>query len=743
MKSCPTCNNTYPTDYAHCPRDLTALVETGMWAEGNVVRGKYRILAHLGSGGMAAVYKAEHLHFHEMRALKVITQNLAEDKRFIQRFIQEAVITRRLQHPNAVRIDDMDVAEDGRPFIVMEYLDGATLGQVMAEQSPLAVARVCSISRQMAAALDAAHRLGIIHRDIKPANIVLAAVPEGEQVKVLDFGIAKIKEAHFGESKASLTETGLLIGTAAYMSPEQAMGKKGDDLDGRSDLYSLGVVMYQMLAGELPLKADSDVGLLMAHLNVPPAPISDLRPDIPKGFADLVMQCLEKKREARPADAKAVVDALAALHADAPPITAPLPAKAAAAASPYSVLDSSRETEVLEELRPILAPSAVTVRLNQPLEATPDPESLSEANPVAPGHERAYGTYLALAGILLAVVVIWMVIRKRAEVRTPSSEASASGVSAEAPAAAPSPAPLSSSTPALTAATSPADTGGPPPATRPAPGLTAHSTPPPHQRPVAKDSPSPQSHSSVTSSSTGSTAALTGSAAAPAPSVEPKNPYEQGQEAFRQKKYEDATRWYQRAADGGNARAMSALGNMYAEGQGVARDPQQAQQWYEKAAKAGDAGAMDKLGRAAELGQDYPQARQWYEKAVEGGDTDAMVDLGNLLEWGKGKGPKNYPKAKDLYEQAKAAGNSKALYHLGYLYEEGHGVPKDYTLARSLYEQAGNDDDALYRLGYLYERGQGAPKDHQRARQFYQQVAAHDSEVGRAALERLKKLDSK
>src|SRR5215472_8309675 len=114
MKSCQACNNTYPTDYTHCPRDLTPLIELGAWSEGKVVREKYRILAQIGMGGMAVVYKAEHLHFHELRALKVINQELAGDKRFMQRFMQEAVITRRLLHPNAVRIDDIDMAEDGR-----------------------------------------------------------------------------------------------------------------------------------------------------------------------------------------------------------------------------------------------------------------------------------------------------------------------------------------------------------------------------------------------------------------------------------------------------------------------------------------------------------------------------------------------------------------------------------------------------------------------------------------------------
>src|SRR6266404_784502 len=127
MKVCPTCKATYPQDYALCPRDGARLEELGVWSEGTVVRGKYRILAKIGEGGMGAVYKALHLRFNELRALKVISPQLASDPNFISRFEKEAILTRRLQHPNAVRVDDIDEAEDGRPFIVMEYIEGRSL----------------------------------------------------------------------------------------------------------------------------------------------------------------------------------------------------------------------------------------------------------------------------------------------------------------------------------------------------------------------------------------------------------------------------------------------------------------------------------------------------------------------------------------------------------------------------------------------------------------------------------------
>ena len=318
MKRCPSCQSVFPTHYTHCPRDGSALAESAEWSGGTIIRGKYQIIGKVGQGGMAAVYKAVHVRFKELRALKVINPELADDASFVRRFEQEAIITRKLQHPNAVRVDDIDEAEDGRPFIVMEYVDGRSLKDVIEQQAPLSVERVCSIVKQVAAALDSAHRLGLVHRDIKPANIALVASgdrsdPSSDRVKVLDFGIAKLKEAHLEDSRVrheTLTGTGMVIGTPAYMSPEQARGLKGEQLDGRSDLYSLGVVAYQMLTGDLPLKADSTVELLMAHISMTPRPIQEVQPElgIPDTVAGVVMRCLEKNRDLRPASGRALIE---------------------------------------------------------------------------------------------------------------------------------------------------------------------------------------------------------------------------------------------------------------------------------------------------------------------------------------------------------------------------------------------------------------------------------------------------
>ncbi|MGE5326783.1 MAG: protein kinase domain-containing protein [Deltaproteobacteria bacterium] len=305
-----------------CLNDGTALLEPGELTEGTVVSGKYRIISKTGQADMSTLYKALHLRLDEVRALKVMNAELARDPLFLKRFEQEALLTRKLQHPNVVRVDDIEETEDGRPFMVMEYTEGKSLKQVIKDEGPMPAWRVCSVARQVASALDAAHQLGMIHRDIKPDNIELLQTPSGEQAKVLEFGVAKLKEARRDESAGMLTLSGAMaiIGTPQYMSPELCMGKRGDELDGRSDLYTLGIVMYEMLTTALPFKPGTMMNMIMAHVQTPPAPIQSARPDvsIPEPLANLVMKCLEKDRNSRPSSGKAMVEELDGILAGLP-----------------------------------------------------------------------------------------------------------------------------------------------------------------------------------------------------------------------------------------------------------------------------------------------------------------------------------------------------------------------------------------------------------------------------------------
>ncbi len=299
---------------------------------------------------MAAVFKAEHVHFHETCALKVINPSMTHDEAVVERFMREAFLTRRLRHPNAIRVDDIDRAEDGSPFMVMEFLEGQTLHEVLHYEGPLPYARVCTIASQVASALHAAHEVGIIHRDIKPANITILKTPRGDVAKVLDFGIAKLKEArieHAVEHDFTLSVAGMVVGTPAYVSPEQAVGKRGSEIDARSDVYSFAVLVYQMLTNKLPVNADSEENFVIAHASVKPDNIRNHLHDLPPAVAELIMRCLSKDPNDRPWDPRELTDEMQSWDVLEEPATAkpayvpPKPTRLSAVPEPPEVLPNA------------------------------------------------------------------------------------------------------------------------------------------------------------------------------------------------------------------------------------------------------------------------------------------------------------------------------------------------------------------------------------------------------------------
>jgi eukaryotic-like serine/threonine-protein kinase len=249
-------------------------------AENTLVDSRYRILRRLGSGGMADVYCAEDNHLGREVALKVLHRRFAQDEEFVERFRREASAAAGLQHPNVVGVFDRG-KHDGTYYIAMEYLQGRTLKEIVATEAPLDQARVVDLGRQILEAAGFAHRHGVIHRDFKPHNVIL---DEDGQAKVTDFGIARA-------GASEMTETGSIMGTAQYLSPEQAQGHA---VTGASDLYSIGVMLYEMLAGRLPFEGESAVSVALKHLSEPPPAISQLRPDVHPALESVVMAALAK-----------------------------------------------------------------------------------------------------------------------------------------------------------------------------------------------------------------------------------------------------------------------------------------------------------------------------------------------------------------------------------------------------------------------------------------------------------------
>jgi eukaryotic-like serine/threonine-protein kinase len=313
MKLCPTCRNTYPDDYQTCPRDQSALtVDNNEIVPGTILRGKYEVLCELGAGGMATVYKVRHKAFQELAAVKVVHRQFMHDPGFVKRFRNEAIVARQLKHPNAVRIDDFDYTEDERPFIVMEFVEGSSLYEVRKQHSgPWPVERCINIISQAASALSAAHTLGIVHRDIKPSNILLLRGINGEGVvKVLDFGIAKVSDNAIAGMTSVLTQQNLIIGTPEYMSPEQASGHLESAIDGRADLYSLGLVFYEMLTGAHPFQSDTPMGMLIQQLHTLPAPPESFPIPIPAAISALVLKALQKEPKDRFQSASEMLEAM-------------------------------------------------------------------------------------------------------------------------------------------------------------------------------------------------------------------------------------------------------------------------------------------------------------------------------------------------------------------------------------------------------------------------------------------------
>ena len=276
VKVCPQCGTEYPVNARFCEIDGTALrsENPGDDLVGSIVADRYHVLRVLGQGGMGKVYLAEHVKMGRMSALKVLRPAAMRDVDAVSRFNREAANASRISHPNVAAIYDFGETSEGVVYLAMEFVDGTPLKSLIEESGALPAARAADIARQAAEGLAAAHDLGIVHRDLKPENLMITRSRDGADiVKIVDFGIAKAN----GNDAQKVTKTGHVIGTPDYMSPEQLAG---DPIDARSDIYSLGIVAFNMLTGKLPFPSDSAQEAMIMRLTDPPKRLGEVRPDV-------------------------------------------------------------------------------------------------------------------------------------------------------------------------------------------------------------------------------------------------------------------------------------------------------------------------------------------------------------------------------------------------------------------------------------------------------------------------------
>jgi eukaryotic-like serine/threonine-protein kinase len=319
--NCLRCKQPIDVSLEQCPACGERVTLFQRTYSSKLLDGKYQILDRLGIGGMGEIFKVRHIHLNELRVIKIMRPNVAADDQGMQRFLQEARTSTMIKHKNLAMLYDFAQLDDGSYYMVWEFIDGTNIQKWIEQNGPMPSRLAIEIAIQALSGLDHLHSMGLIHRDISPENIMLSQDHHGKlAVKVIDFGIAK--QLAEGEGGQGLTQTGMFLGKLKYASPEQAgFLKEGEHLDPRSDLYSFGIVMYEMLAGRAPFQATNPHGYILKHVTEKPQPIHELNPavKVPAQVESVIMKSLEKSRDNRYATAADFEHALEAIRNTVPP----------------------------------------------------------------------------------------------------------------------------------------------------------------------------------------------------------------------------------------------------------------------------------------------------------------------------------------------------------------------------------------------------------------------------------------
>ncbi|MGB8261480.1 MAG: protein kinase [Terracidiphilus sp.] len=593
MKTCPVCDTPYPDHTHHCPTDGAVLIESQELEPGHIVRGKYRIVRKLGSGGMGVVYLAEHILLGGQLALKFLATELSRNPQFIKRFRQEARAAYQLRHPNIVEVNDLDQDEGGGLFIAMEFVPGASLrAELGRNPRGLPIDRALALARGIASGLAAAHARGAIHRDIKPENILLATAPGGgDQPKILDFGIAAM-----AEGITNLSHTHGLLLTPEYAAPEQWRGTPANELDGRTDLYALGGVLYEMLSGRTPFRAHNMEGWMYQHLQGTIEPLGRLRPSLERehpGLEAVVMRLLAREREQRYPSATAALEAL----------------------QPRPPAPIRRET-VVEP--PVIRKSAEPAQNTEP-GPRPNPE------PPPPAKNRIPAI---AAGLVLAAAAVWAVVHF-----VVPNPAAAVPVLSPAAGTYARPQPIAISDPTPHAVIHYTVDGSAPTESSPV-----------YEAPIASLPSGAMVRAIATADGYRPSADIAGayvwdgsSHPIETPVHPPSNPiagsgYDTAKAAYDRKDYTRARTLFNQACQAGEMRACNYLGFLWAQGLGGARDQNHAAQVYLAACNQGNALSCTSLGTLFQNSGSLDQARKYFKKACDLGEQKACAVMGDASQ---------------------------------------------------------------------------------------------------------------
>jgi eukaryotic-like serine/threonine-protein kinase len=651
--------------------------------------GQYEIRALLGEGGIGQVHAAFDTILQREVAMKSLRPELLNDANFVERFRAEATSLARLNHPNITTL--YSLFPDGRNlYMVMELVRGTTLDTILEKRKIALDVREClAIIAQAADGLDYAHSMGVIHRDIKPSNLI---VSENGTLKIMDFGIARVRGSQ------RLTRSGSIVGTLAYMAPEQLRGEEGDD---SCDLYSLAIVLYEMLSGSPPFNAASEYDLMQAQINQKPERLTPKVPGLDPKIENALLKALSKKPDQRFPSTRAFSDALGAstLRMDAPKIlhndtrliqTADIPASSAPAASVSSRSGLGFLSNMSSDLR-----------------------------------AAVYGGGAAL---VVALGIIGFLFFPSSKKTVPQPLPASPAVAANPPAPA-KPATVAVQAPAAIPPV-PVLQPAPVPAPAPAPVVAA----PVDTSPPLDPSTLPADLADVVN------AANRGD---PAAQNQLGVKYAQGENPIPRDDIK-AVSLYRQAANQGFAKAETNLGDMYLFGRGgLQQSYSDAASWYLKAAQQDWPDAQYRLGYLYEkglgTGKDPAHAVQLYQSAADHGYAEAQNLLGTLYATGDDGLKEDDKQAVAWYQKAADQGFSKAQKNLGDLYFFGHGVDKDYKQAMTWYQKAADQGfpDAQFRLGYMYEKGFGTKASLDDAIAQYKKAASNGSVDAQRALDRL------